>query len=206
MTKVATVNKHKEELTIDIHPLLEKRWSPRAFSKQLLTDHQIKRLFEAARWAPSSYNDQPWFFLHATRDNRENHEKLLSCLNEGNRSWAKDAPLLVIAIARPHFQRNGKPNRHAWHDTGQAIAHLTFQATAMNLFVHQMAGFSPERTKEIYDIGDDHEPVTAFVVGYPGDPETLPEEKKKSEFAPQRRKQQSDFVFEGTWPLSQQNR
>lgn len=193
-------DKKKQELQRPIHPLLQKRWSPRAFSDELLSKEQIQTLFEAARWAPSSYNDQPWFFLYATRDNEAQHKKLLSCLNEGNRSWAQKAPLLVVAIARPYFSRNSKPNRHAWHDVGQAIAHLTIQATAMDLYVHQMAGFSPEKTIEIYNIPDEYEPVTTFVVGRLGDPENLEDEgKRTSETKPQQRKPQEEFVFEGAW-------
>jgi len=193
-------DKKKQNRQQPIHPLLQKRWSPRAYSDELLSEKQIQTLFEAARWTPSSYNDQPWYFLYATRDNEEQHNKLLSCLNEGNRGWAQNAPLLVIAIARSHFSRNGKPNRHAWHDVGQAIAHLTIQATAMDLYVHQMAGFSPEKTLETYNIPGEYEPVTAFVVGLLGDPEQLEDENKRaSETKPQRRKPQEEFVFDGEW-------
>lgn len=193
-------DKEKENQQQPIHPLLQKRWSPRAFSNELLSQKQIQTLFEAARWAPSSYNDQPWYFLYATRGKEDQHEKLLSCLNEGNRSWAREAPLLVIAFARTHFSRNGRPNRHAWHDVGQAIAHLTIQAAAMDLYVHQMAGFSLEKTIETYNIPGEYEPVTAFVVGRLGEPKQLEDESKRaSETKPQRRKPQEEFVFEGAW-------
>ena len=201
MANTSASDKVKEDLNFDIHPLLEKRWSPRAFSDEPLSEKSIGRLFEAARWAPSSYNDQPWHFIYATRDQPDAHRRLLQCLNEGNRAWAGAAPLLAVAVARPHFSRNGNPNRHAWHDVGQAIAFLTVQATAMDLYVHQMAGFSPERTKETYGIPDAYEPVTAFVVGHLGDPENLEDEgKRAAESRPQKRKGLEAFVFEGEWP------
>ncbi len=187
--------KEKIDIAHDIHPLLEKRFSPRAFSGKSLTDKEVGRLFEAVRWAPSCYNDQPWSFLIATPDDGEVFERLLECINEFNRTWSAKAGLLGIALARTHFAHNGHENRHAWHDVGQALGYLTFQASAMDLYVHQMAGFSPERTLELFDVPEGYEPVTAFAVGYLGQASDLPEKLAEREQTPQKRRPQGEFVF-----------
>lgn len=189
------IAKHKAGLAYPIHEALARRWSPRSFSSQLLSDAQIGRLFEAARWAPSSMNEQPWRFLYATRDDEAAFQAILDTFYEGNRTWAQHAPLLVVALAKTHFTLNGRPNRHAWHDVGQAIAYLTVQATAMDLYVRQIGGFSADKVREQFGIGEGFEPVTAFAVGHLGDLEALPEEKQAAERAPQRRKALEEVVI-----------
>ncbi|HET8580161.1 MAG TPA: nitroreductase family protein [Nitrospiraceae bacterium] len=119
-----------------IHEFLSRRWSPRAFSSQRVEPEKLKSLFEAARWAPSSNNDQPWHFLVATQDNPEEFQRLLSCLKEGNIRWVKQAPVLLISVTRLNFEDDNEPNRHAFHDIGLAVANLTVQAMTMGLFVH----------------------------------------------------------------------
>src|SRR5881394_2967613 len=126
-----------------IHELLRRRWSPRAFDpNKPVESEKLRACFEAARWAPSSFNEQPWSFIVATRDKPQEYAKLLACLVEKNQSWARSAPVLMIGATSLLWARNGKPNRHAFYDLGQAVAHLTVQATAQGLYLHQMAGFS----------------------------------------------------------------
>ncbi|MFQ5695829.1 MAG: nitroreductase family protein, partial [Terriglobia bacterium] len=156
-------------------------------------------VLEAARWAPSSYNEQPWAFIVATKDNKEEYEPLLGCLVPGNQSWAKQAPVLMLSVASLKFKRNGKPNRHAFHDVGLAVANLVTQATALGLFVHQMAGIEPEKARATYEIPDGWEAVTGIALGYLGEAATLPEKMASAERAPRTRKPLAEFVFSGRW-------
>lgn len=182
-----------------IHDLLKRRWSPRAFSDRPVEPEALRSLLEAARWAPSSNNAQPWGFIVTTRDNEAEHGQLVGCLMEGNIPWAQRAPVLMVSVARLSFEDEGKPNRHAFHDVGQAAANLSVQATALGLFVHQMAGFYPDKVRELYGIPKEFEPVAAIAVGYPGDPQSLPEKFRSREVAPRERKPLAEFVFAGQW-------
>jgi nitroreductase len=182
-----------------ISDLLAHRWSPRAFADRPVDAATLRRLFEAARWAASSYNEQPWHYLVATRENPEEFQKMLACLVEFNQTWAKAAPALAISVARTRFQRDGSPNVHARHDVGAASASMSIQATELGLAVHQMAGFDAARARDTYHIPADYEPVAALAIGYPGDPASLPEALRKRETAPRTRKPVSDFVFSGDW-------
>ena len=182
-----------------IHDLLRHRWSPRAFSDKPVSPDVLRSLFEAARWAPSSSNEQPWAFLVATRDDAENHAKMVSTLVEFNQNWAKHAPVLAIAISEMAFARTGKPNPNAFYDTGAAVAHLSVEATSQGLFVHQMAGFDPKKASELFEIPGGWEPIAAFVIGYPGDPASLPDTLRERELAPRERKPLSSFVMSGGW-------
>ena len=182
-----------------IHDLLRRRWSPRAFSDRPVEPQKLRSLLEAARRAPSSYNEQPWAYLVATREDPEEHARMLSVLVEGNMAWAQRAPVLMLSLARLHFERNGKPNRHAFHDVGLATAQLVTQATALGLVVHQMAGFHAEKARELFGIPEDWEPVAAIALGYPGEPESLPESLRQREFAPRTRKPLEQFIFTGRW-------
>ena len=179
--------------------LLKRRWSPRAFSDQMVEPEKLLSLFEAARWAPSSFNEQPWYFVLATKQNPEEHARLLSCLVEGNQQWARLAPVLMVSVAKLNFDHTGKPNRHAFYDVGMAVGNLMTQATALDLFVHQMAGFSPEKVAELYKIPDEFEPVAAIAIGYGGSVEDLPESLRERELGPRSRKPIQSFVFEGQW-------
>ena len=182
-----------------IHDLLRHRWSPRAFSGKPVSPDILRSLFEAARWAPSSSNEQPWAFLVATRDDPQNHAKMLSTLVEFNQAWAQHAPVLAIAVAEMAFERTGKPNRNAFYDTGAAVADLSLEATSRGLFVHQMAGFDPHKAIELFEIPSGWEPIAAFVIGYPGDLESLPEKLREREIAPRERKPLANFVMTGSW-------
>jgi nitroreductase len=182
-----------------IMELLKRRWSPRAVSDQMVEREKLLSLFEAARWAPSSFNEQPWYFVLATKQNPAEHARLLSCLVEGNQQWARQAPLLMVSVAKLNFDKTGKPNRHAFYDLGMAVGNLITQATALDLFVHQMAGFSPEKVTELYKIPDEFEPVAAIAIGYGGSVQDLPESLRERELGPRSRKPIQEFVFEGRW-------
>ena len=178
-----------------IHDLLAARWSPRAFADRSVEPATLGSLFEAARWAPSSFNEQPWCFAVARREDGEGFARLASCLLEGNARWATKAPVLGLSIAALQFKRNGKPNRHAWHDVGLAVGGLLVQAQALGLGVHQMAGFDPARARAALAIPADHEPVAMMAIGYPGAAASLPEELAERERAPRSRKPLASFVF-----------
>jgi nitroreductase len=182
-----------------IHDLLRKRWSPRAFSARPIEPAELLSLFEAARWAPSSFNDQPRAFLVARREETEKFVRLLDALVEFNQGWARTAAALVLTVARSTYAHDGKPNRHSWHDVGLAVAHLTLQATAQGLFVHQMAGIVPDRARELLAIPDGWDPVSALAIGYLGDPATLPDGLRQRELAESTRKPLSEFVFSVDW-------
>ena len=182
-----------------IHELLRNRWSPRAFADTPVPPEILCSLFEAARWAPSSSNGQPWAFLAATKDDPEAHSRLLSTLVEFNQTWAKHAPVLAIAVSEMEFARTGHPNRNAFYDTGAALAGLTLEATSRGLFVHQMAGFDPHKAIEVCRIPKGWEPIAAFVIGYPGDPNSLPENLRERELGGRSRKPLADFVMSGRW-------
>lgn len=185
-----------------IHDLLLKRWSPRAFASRSIEPEKLRAILEAARWAPSCFNEQPWSFLVATKNDPEEFARMLSCLVEGNQKWAKSAPVLMISVAARNFKRSSQPNRHAFHDVGLATENLLLQATALGLQAHPMAGFSPEKARELYGIPEDSEAVAAIAAGYPGDPQSLPEDLRKKELAPRTRKPLQDFVFTARWGQS----
>jgi nitroreductase len=182
---------------MDIHPLLSYRWSPRAVSSAPVEPEKLKLILEAARWAPSSFNEQPWRFLVATRDDPEWLARLQGYLSPGN-AWAKQAPLLIASAYRTHFSRNEKPNVSALRDLGAAEENMFLQAYASGLVMHQMAGFDRQRLKTEL-LPDGFEPGTMSVVAYPGDPEQLPDELRKSESAPRGRKPLGELVFGPRW-------
>ena len=182
-----------------VHELIARRWSPCGFSARPVLASDLCSLFEAARWAASSYNEQPWSYIVATRDNPDEFERMLSCLVETNRDWAAAAPVLVISVARLNFARNGRPNAAALHDLGLAAGNLSLEATARGLSVHQMIGISPETARELYEIPADAQAVTAMAIGYADDPENLSEALRKRDLAPRTRKPITSFVFSGRW-------
>ena len=149
-----------------IHELLQQRFSPRAFEDRSVPRETIHSLLEAARWAASSFNEQPWRFIVATKDDPADFEKLLGCLVPGNQDWAKTAPVLMLSATRLTFTRNDKPNRHAYHDVGLAVSQLIVQATTLGLYVHQMAGFDVDRARQSFGIPEGFDPVAAIAIGY----------------------------------------
>jgi nitroreductase len=182
-----------------ITPLLTGRWSPYGFAEKDVATEDLRALLEAARWAPSSNNEQPWRYLLALRRDRAAFEKMLSCLLEGNQVWARHAPVLLLGVAMKNLSRSGKPNRAALHDLGLAAGSMCVEATARGLFVHQMIGIVPERVRELYAVPEDAEPLTALAVGYLGDGGSLPETLQERDRAPRSRRPLTEFVFQGTW-------
>lgn len=182
-----------------IHALLAGRWSPYAFADRSVDPRDLRSLFEAARWAPSSYNEQPWSYLVAVREDAEGFARLLSCLVDGNQAWAQHAPVLALGIARERFARNDEPNPCARHDLGLAAGNLLVEAEARGLSVHQMAGIRPDRARELYRIPDHSRALTGLAIGYRGAPERLPENLRQRDLAPRTRKPLREFVFAGRW-------
>jgi nitroreductase len=182
-----------------INDLISHRWSPRAFAAKSVPADVLRSLFEAARWAPSSSNEQPWVYLVASRDNAEDFAKTTSVLVEFNAGWAKHASVLALAVCRLAFEKNNTPNRNAQYDTGAATALLCVEATARGLFVHQMAGFDPDKARAVFGIPAGWEAIAAVAIGYPGDPNSLPQPLKDREVAPRERKPLSEFVMSGHW-------
>jgi nitroreductase len=177
-----------------IFDLLARRWSTRAFSDRSVDRETLASLFEAARWAPSSGNGQPWSFLVATKEDDTGHERLASVLNPGN-AWARRAPVLALSVAT--LDRSDKPNRHAYHDLGLATENIVIQAHSMGLAVHMMGGFNVEMAREVFEVPARHDPVTMIAIGYPGDPASLPDDLRAKDLAPRQRKPIGDFVFSG---------
>lgn len=182
-----------------IHDLIKRRWSPRAFSGQPIEAETLHMLFEAARWAPSSNNEQPWRFIVANKVNDTEWNRLLACLVEGNRKWAYRAPVLILSVASLNFQDDSTPNRHAFHDTGMAVENLVLQATALGLATHQMAGFDVEKARADLKIPSGYEPVAMIAVGYPGDLASLPDRLRERELQPRSRRPTSEWTFSGQW-------
>lgn len=193
-TIVAPMQK-SNQFEFPIVEVIEQRRSRRAYSSQVIVTEKILSLFEAARWAPSSMNEQPWSYMYATKDQPELWNKLLAVLNESNRVWAKDAPLLILSMARKTHIRNGAINVSAKYDVGAANAFLSMQATHLGLNVHQMGGYDRQRAIEVLNIPETHEPIVIMAIGYPGDAESLPENLKLREVAPRERFTQEFFVM-----------
>lgn len=182
-----------------VHDLVRGRWSPRAFSNRTVERDKLLSLLEASRWAASSNNEQPWSLIVATKDHPSEYARLLSCLVESNRVWAQNAPVLMLSVAKRHFEFNGEENHHAFHDVGAAIGNLSTQAIALDLFVHQIGGFNAETARSQFSIPSGYEPVAMIAIGYLGDPQSLPEALKDRELAPRTRKPLTEFVFTKGW-------
>src|SRR3989475_12332979 len=182
-----------------VHNLILERWSPRAFADKPVPQSLLRSIFEAARWAPSSNNEQPWAYLVETKDDKDSFEKMLSVLVEFNANWARSAPVLALAVAELNFAKNHAPNRNAQYDTGAASALLSVEATAHSLAVHQMAGFDPEKARLALGIPSDWEAIAAIAIGYPGNPDSLSQPLKERELAPRTRKPIREFVMTGSW-------
>jgi nitroreductase len=189
----------KAQTAHPVHELIATRWSPYSFVGRLVAVDALQSLFEAARWAASSYNEQPWSYIVATKDDADGFAKVLSCLVEGNQEWAKAAPVLAIGCASLRFNRNNNPNAAALHDLGQASAYLALEATARGLAVHQMAGIVPDRVRELFQVPEGVQPLTGLAIGYAGDPGMLPEKMRDRDARRSPRKPLAEFVFSGKW-------
>lgn len=182
-----------------ITDLLSRRWSPRAFSDRPVEPSKLLGIFEAARWSPSSANEQPWRFFVATKEDTHRYESLLALLTETNRRWAQRAPVLILGVAQSSYSKNGRPYRHSWYDLGQSVANLTVEAEALGLAVHQMGGFDATKAAEFLSIPKEYEPVIAIALGYPDRPEILPEDLRKREEFPRSRQPLEKLVFTEAW-------
>lgn len=193
------VDKNLVDDQYTVHDLIRGRWSPRAFSNRTVERDKLLTVLEASRWAASCFNEQPWSFIIATKNEPAEYDRLLSCLVEFNQLWAQSAPVLILSVSKLHFDHNGKENRHAFHDVGAASCNLTTQAMALELFVHQMAGFDGEKAQSLFGIPQGWEPVAMMAIGYLGDSQTLPESLREQELAPRSRKPLTEFIFTGKW-------
>lgn len=181
-----------------VHEVVAERWSPYVFDERTVPVAELLSLFEAARWAPSSYNEQPWRFIFGTREEPEQFAKILSCLVEGNQAWAKHVSALALGVVSENFARNGKPNDAAEHDLGLAAGSLSFEATARGLAVHQMIGILPDRARELFHIPAGFHALTGIAIGYAGRAEQRPElADRDRERRP--RRDLRETVFGGGW-------
>ncbi len=180
--------------------LIRDRRSKRAFSPQPVELERIKSLFEAARWAPSSTNEQPWHYIYATREGQpELWNRIFDVLSENNKVWVKQAPLLIVSLYRKSFSRNGMPNVSARYDLGAANAFLSLQATSFGLNIHQMGGFDHARAMANLNVPEDFELGVIMAVGYEGSPDSLSEPLRQRELAPRIRMVQEEFVSNTSW-------
>jgi nitroreductase len=202
--RIDLMSSHPKHATAahDILDLIRHRWSPRAFDPgRDVSAGDLRIVFEAARWAPSSYNEQPWRFIVAERRRTpEAFSALLGTIDSQNRDWARHAPVLVLVAASTRLTRTARTNQSAWYDTGQAVGFLTLQATGLGLAIRQMEGFDHAAARAVCAIPPDFEPVVAMAIGYAGDPDLLATERQRdAERQPRRRQPVEEFVFEGTW-------
>lgn len=186
----------KPKLESPVHELIAARWSPYVFDSRPVSRQDLQGLFEAARWAASAFNDQPWRYILATSEDQDAHARVLSCLVEANQVWARRAPVLALSVVSRHYERNGKPNGTAVHDLGLATANLTLEAASRGLMVHQMGGILPDRAREIFAVPEGYDVMTGLAVGYPGEPQG---ELGRRDQAPRQRKDFADFVFGGSF-------
>jgi nitroreductase len=180
-----------------VEPLLVARWSPRAMSGESLTNDEILTLFEAARWAPSTYNEQEWRFLYAQRETPQ-WPTFFDLLVEGNQAWCRQAALLVVVLAHKVFTKNGKPNPVHLFDSGCAFENLALQGTAMGLVVHGMQGFDYDKARTALNVPDDYAVAAMFAAGRPGDPNDLPQHLKERD-KPTDRKPVKEIICEGVF-------
>ncbi|MBT8127021.1 MAG: nitroreductase family protein [Gammaproteobacteria bacterium] len=189
----------KANTRVEIDPLIAARWSPQAFDPERVVDSEtVMALLEAAHWAPSCYNEQPWRFIVCNRhDNEVAWQFALSCLMSINQLWAKNASLLIVACASEVFSHNGNSNRWAQYDTGAASMNICLQATSLGLFAHQMGGFDAERAREIFKLPQELTPMSVIAVGYYGDIEAIEAGLVAGETAARERKPLESHFFRG---------
>lgn len=181
-----------------IHPLIKDRWSPRVFEEKAVAEEELFQLFEAARWAASSNNAQPWRFIYAYRGT-EAFEKIFGCLSDFNQTWARHASVLMLTVIQEKFD-SGKENYHAVHDLGLAMGNFSLQAQSMGIAIHQMAGVNWQKAHQVFGVPDGYHVATAVAVGYyGGDADQLPTNLKAIEESPRSRKPLVEIVFEETW-------
>lgn len=179
----------------NIHQVIRDRFSTVIFSSKTIDDEKLASLFEAARWAPSAFNEQPWRFIVGVNGKDENYQKIYDCLMEANQAWAKFAPVFVLTMAQKNSSVTGKPNRFAQYDTGMAIGNLLAQATYLGLYAHQMGGFSVKNAQEYLEIGDEYDIMAVIAIGYKGDIDLFPEYIQERELKKRHRKPLDHFLL-----------
>lgn len=195
-------NKYPNKETPINHPIeeiLQKRWSPNGFSSEKIDQETINSLFEAARWAPSAFNEQPWRYIYATQDSPEQFEKISKLLMDGN-SWAKNAFILVLICAHKKLAYNNKDNSHYKYDTGAATQNINIQAASLGLVTHEMAGFFTDKAIETYKLPEEIEPIAMMAIGK-YDPSNLSDDLKQRESKPRTRNPIEEFVFKGEFKI-----
>jgi nitroreductase len=186
--------KYAQPSTDGVLPVILERWSPRAFADRDVSPSDLKIVFEAARWAPSSYNEQPWRFFVGHR-NSETYKKILDALVPFNQEWAKNAPVLILGVAKTRFSHNDSPNNYASHDLGAAMGFMTLQAATLGLSTHQMAGFDWVRARDAFEIPETYTLGSVMALGYHGELSALEEKFQAQEQSPRSRKALSELVF-----------
>jgi nitroreductase len=182
----------------NIHELIANRWSPRAFADKPIAATELASLFEAARWAPSSMNEQPWRFIYALKGELA-HDQIVNGLVDSNKIWAKEAPVLLITLIKKNYSRNGKLNASAAHDLGLAMGNMNAQATHLGIALHYMGGIIPDKLIASFDLPEDAEPKTVVSLGYYGEPDQLSDELKQRELAERQRNPIDAFAFHGNY-------
>lgn len=185
----------KKELILEI---IQERWSPYSFSSSPVEAFKLKAMFEAASLAPSCNNEQPWIFVYATHYEKDVFNDYVGFLADSNKLWASNAYALLISMARANFTFSGKHNRFAFYDTGMAVTNLLLQGMALDVYVHQMGGYSVQKVKEYFKLGDDIEPVAMMALGYLGDGSSLSPELLKRDENRRPKKSISEFVFKNS--------
>ncbi len=189
----------KPDLEHPVQEFIETRWSPVSFDGRAVPREELMSIFEAARWAPSAFNEQPWRYVLATREDGEAFELIVSCLVEGNQAWARQAGAVALGVTATSFARNDKPNAYARHDLGLASAQLSSEASSRGVMVHQMAGILPDRAREIYGIPEGFEAVTGLALGYPGPNPELGGDFEARDAQPRTRRPLAETLFAGSW-------
>ncbi len=187
--------KQSTSTSYPINNLASKRWSPRSFADKAVEQEKIYALFEAARWSPSAFNEQPWRFIVGIKSQKSVYEKIYEHLIPFNKAWAKFAPVLLVACTKKTYSHNGKQNPTAAYDLGQAVSALTHQATYEGLFVHQMGGFDQDNLRKAFGIDNDFDIYTVIAVGYLDSPEKLPDDLKKAETTARERNAFKEFIW-----------
>ena len=196
MTLTPEIKQHRKP-THDIAPYILNRWSPRAMTGKPIKDETLMSLFEAARWAPSSYNAQPWRFIYAKRDT-EHWNTLFNLMGEFNQSWTKNASVIIVLIARKNFEHNDKPSVTHMFDAGSAWENLALEASHRNLVAHGMEGFDYDKAKTALKVPDNYSVCAMIAVGERAEKSTLPKNLEKME-APSTRRPLNEIVMEGTF-------
>lgn len=193
---IAKLNEVKHAPSVEgVLPVFHKRWSPRSFDDRAIPLADLAKIFEAARWAASSYNEQPWRFMVGSKGS-EAYQKIFDSLMPFNQLWAKSAPVLILGVAKTKFSHNDSPNRVALYDLGAAASYITLQAAALGIATHQMGGFDADNALKAFSIPEDYICGSVIALGYQGEPDALPNEQFRSqETAPRTRKSLNEFVF-----------